>query len=298
MERWNLAALAMLMMCSVAACGGGGGGSASAPFGSASTSGAFSAHFDIVVPGASPAADRRAPRYLSAATKSIGIDVGYGGAAVSGTTADVVPGAPGCESTTAGVRCSVAVTVFPGALTFVVRAYDALAGRGAVLGLSSVAVPDAKGQPVVDVPVVLNGVVRSIALSLVGGPFQSGTPGARTLVVGAKDADGYTIIEPGAYDTPIMLSTSNAAVRLAPTTVSAPAATVVAQYDGTPTTTVAVTASTGGSAASTTVATLLVLGSGAPPSAGPSPTPSPTSTPSATPTPSPTASPTVIIRVH
>ena len=293
MQRREATTIALVSSCLFAACGGGGGGTTSVP--PSPPRAGYDARFTVTVPNATAASAKRLPRYLSAATRSLAIDVSYASATPTTTVANVTPGAAGCTAGTSGTTCAVDVTVQPGAQQFAVRAYDGRDATGNLLGTTVLAAPASSGAPVVDVDVTLDGVVHAIVLTLQGGPFTAGTPGTRTLLVTASDADGNTIVAPGNFSPAIVLSASDAAVRLSATTVSSPATVVTATYDGTPgahTTLVAVAGS-----ASTIGTTLTAVGTSTPP---PSPSPSPTVAPTAVPTgaPVPSPSPTVLFTVN
>lgn len=293
MQRREATTIVLVSSCLFAACGGGDGGTTSVPPSPPRTG--YDARFTITVPNASTASAKRLPRYLSAATRSLAIDVSYASGTPTTTVANVTPGAGGCTTGTSGTTCAVDVTVQSGAQQFAVRAYDGRDATGNLLGTTVLAAPASSGAPVVDVDVTLDGVVHAIALSLQGGPFTAGTPGTRTLLVTASDADGNTIVAPGNFSPAIVLSASDAAVRLSATTVNTPATVVTATYDGTPSAHTTLVATAG--SASTIGATLTAVGASTP---APSPSPSPTAAPTAAPTgaPVPSPSPTVLFTVN
>lgn len=281
MQRREAIMVALVSSCLFAACAGGGGGSSSVP--AAPQRSSYDARFTVTIPAPSVSSSKRAPRYLSPSTRSLAIGVSYPSAAASTTVANLTPGSPGCTSAAAGTTCTIDVTVQNGAQQFVVRAYDAVNAGGNLLGTTALAVPAGTGAPVVDVTVTLDGVVHAIVLALQGGPFTPGAAGTRTLLVTASDADGGTIVAPGNFSPPIVLSASDGAVRLSPSVVTSPGTTVTATYDGTPAahTTLAATAGTSVGATLTAVGT---------------PTPAPTAAPTTAPVPSP--SPTVLFTVN
>jgi phospholipase C len=60
------------------------------------------------------------------------------------------------------------------------------------------------------IPIVLDGVVASLALALSTGQLQQGTPATDTLSVNAFDADGNLIVGPGVYQPSIAITDSDA----------------------------------------------------------------------------------------
>ena len=135
--------LTLVWLVSLAACGGGGRASSlpaalgNAPGTGAPSSGArATASFVFKVPAASRAsasAGKRAPRYVSASTASLGINVDYGTANASFTGQNIGPGQPGCNNPTplSPLICTVQLAVSPGSHTFDFRTYDgSLDGNG------------------------------------------------------------------------------------------------------------------------------------------------------------------------
>lgn len=132
----------MLALVSLAGCGGGGHASSILPNGGTApgsgvpASGArATSTFRFTIPRASSTASssRRAPRYVSPATQSLGITVDPGSGNQSFSAMNIGPGDPGCNNPTpiSPLTCTVSVAVFPGPHTFDFRTYDGvLDGNG------------------------------------------------------------------------------------------------------------------------------------------------------------------------
>ena len=258
-----------------AACSAGGGGSSSGT-GSGTASGPRTALLSIVIPaaGAGTLSRVRHPAYISPATQTLAIAAIYGTASPGpAEDVDVSAGSHACVAGAGGTRtCNVSVAVQTGATAFDVRAED---GGGKLLAHALVTLPDVS-SPVVDISITLGGDPASVILAIVGGEFQAGVSGNRTLDVTAEDADDNVIGLPGAFDIPISLTASDASVSVSPAQIIDPGDTAVLFYDGNPTAQTVITASVSG--AISTTAVVRVVGTGPPPTPGPTPTGSPNPT--------------------
>ncbi len=168
----------------------------------------------------------RRARYVSPKTASISVVLSG-----VGTSNTLNIGDPGlCD---AAGKCHVGVAAPPGNDTFIVSAYSALSGQGALLSRATVQATIAPNANTV-VAVVLNGVVDSMTLALAAPypPLHQATTDALTVI--AKDAAGATIVGPGGYMNPITLADTDTSGHssLTKTTLNSPADTTALQYDG------------------------------------------------------------------
>jgi hypothetical protein len=266
--------LPCLLALAAAGCGGGGGGgsssvlppapvSPSTPGSSAPTAVAFT----IAIPTATASSARRAPRYVSAATKSLVV------------TTDNVHAVVNCTTV-----CSGTLQMTPGTHTFSLALYDALDGAGHVLSSGTTSAAIVAGQPNT-VLVTFGGVVASVSVAVTPATLRAGTPADAAVAVVAKDAAGYAIVGSDAFAQPIVLANADAsgATSLSTTAVTSPSTAVTLHYTGASMATTQVTASVPGTSVAAGSATVSVA------TATPPPTPAPTATPA--PTPVPTAAP-------
>ena len=154
---------------------------------------AASAKITIAVPAAQSAA--RSAKYVSASTRSLSIVVNGGAPA----NLDLTPGSPNC-STGPPLLCSASVMVPLGPDTFTVTLYDAVGGAGGVghaLATNTIVYAAKPGTNIL--PLVVNGVVASLSLSLGTAALPAGASGSTSLTVSAKDIDGNIIVGPGGY---------------------------------------------------------------------------------------------------
>lgn len=239
------------LVAALAACSGGGGGSA-VPTKVAAKSNAV---FTLTIPAASTSSAARRPMYVSSGTQSIEIhlDTVNGSAPTTGVTElvqNLTGGSPGCSGSP--VTCSIEFDgIEAGTDVFTISLYSGTVSGGAPTGsvLSTAStgnVTITQGQ-IATVPLTLNGVIASLALS--GSPaLAAGTSSAFNLNFAAKDASGAVIVGPGTYSSTVSISTDdtqgNFTVDTAP--FNAPTSTVQLAYDGTEHGAVTVTASASG----------------------------------------------------
>ena len=256
---WRISLCAGVL--ALTACGGGGGSSLppmSAPAGAPSAppaSGPASVDISIAVPSATSAsAKTRAPRYVSAATKSA--VVSYPG------------GRQTAECTT---TCALVLSVNPGMVPFDVALYDAPGGTGHVLSSGSTTASIVAGQPNT-LKVAFAGVVAHVTVSLANTTVTAGTPATIAVNVSAQDAAGYTIVGPDPYAAPIALTNDDASgtTALSATAVAAPSAPVTLTYNGGRSIAAAHVGANAGAGIVVQAATLVVASAPAPPSAPPS----------------------------
>lgn len=182
--------LGAIAVSALAACGGGAPSQTGAPIAapSAPSSDTADVLVSIRIPRDSAAARRRV-QYVSAGTASMAVTVG-------GQTTTAACPAP-------ATTCSASVAAPLGMQTLSIGLYD-----GASLLLSSgSATVTIVANTVNAVNLTFDGVVASIGLSLSTASLPVGAAASTMLTVVPKDADGYTIVQPGNYTQPIVVTT-------------------------------------------------------------------------------------------
>ena len=161
---------------------------------------------------------KRAPQYLPATARSVGVSVN------GGTTQYL-----NSPATTLTVDAPV------GTDTFTITAYDDQNGQGNVLSRASVTKTIVFGVANT-LSAVLNGVVAAVTISLSNASPNAGVPATVNVNVAAKDADGNTIVGPGDYSTPIHLAISDpnnsGTLGLSTTTIPNASTTATLSYTG------------------------------------------------------------------
>ena len=296
MPQGKLRALVSLAACaaiSLAVGCGGGTQSASAPQSAGATG---NVSFSIKFPGASSAqAHARSPKYVSPGSNSARFTV-------AGITIILSQANGSCSGSGTKV-CNLMVPVPTGQQTVAITVYDGFNGDGNQLGSATQSINVTPGQTT-PVTVTINGIVASLALSVVNGggngpcSIQVGATNSCGVVATAKDADGFTIISPGQFAQPIVLQLSDTThFSLTNGTISGPGSSGLFAYNGGSFTSMTVGATTGGSVATVTPAVVtpntVPPPTATPPTSTPSPaiTPSPVVTPSPSPSPSPSVKP-------
>jgi len=225
MVRLRFAFLGLVAAIALAACSGGG---SSVTTSAAPPSTGSPGNAKIFVPSARTTASR-GPRFVSASGNSVKITTNGG----TPTFADISNTSPACSAASGGRTCSVPLSALPGAATFVFAIYDGAAGAGALLGGGTATQTIVANTPFT-VSVTLDGVVGSVAVTLPSASFLIGSSSTAAVSVIAKDPDGNTIIAPGNYTSPIMLSNSDTsgAFKLSTTTVNGPSDAITLSYTG------------------------------------------------------------------
>ncbi len=231
--------LCLLVAAVVAGCGGGGTGtngslpSQNAAHGAAGTR---SATFTLTIPPRSAAAaNARNPAFVSPNAQSISIAVANGtGSPAPASTVNLSATSPACSSTTGGgLACAIVVPAPIGNDTFAVTLFAGANGSGSVLSTATVAgsVTIAQNNTI---PIVLDGVVASIAVSVTNGNgmIPGGYATALPVVITAKDAGGATIVGGDPYANPITLTNADTSgvTTLSTTSVTSPASAVTLTY--------------------------------------------------------------------
>ena len=219
----------------LAACSGGGGspaatsGGGSAPASSSRANVTFQMQWAASSASASAvqaATLRRSPKYLAPTALSVSIEV-LGTSTTTTTTPDIeYMNSPQSTLTFAAPT---------GLDTFEIETYDETNGKGNVLSSAFVTQTVSSGSANV-VSAILNGVIKSLALSV--SPLQPAAGTASTMTVSATgyDADGNVIVGPGAYAAPIALSivdpANSGALSLSTAVLQQPGATSTLSYNG------------------------------------------------------------------
>ncbi|MHB8177129.1 MAG: hypothetical protein ACYDA5_01030 [Vulcanimicrobiaceae bacterium] len=240
---------AVVLAFALAACGQHGQGiTPSGPVPAAHGMGIAS--FIIKVPKAATTSSTNPnPNYISAATQSVTITVS---GVSTPTTVNLTPSSPNCSSSSGTLTCTASVPAPIGSDTFTLTMFDKTNGAGNQLSTGTVTATINAGTTN-NVPVILNGVVASVAVSLANPAPAVGVSATIPLTVTAMDADGDTIVGPGNYTPTITLSTSDSTnAALSSTTVSAPGAAVTVTYSGAAISSATITATITGTSTSAT----------------------------------------------
>jgi hypothetical protein len=228
----------------LAGCGGGGGSSPAPPpaqlSGSASTA---NVNVVIEVPrGAS--ATSRSPQYVSSGTANISVTVG----ALNASAPCVSP----------ATTCTVSIAAPLGSDSFTVSLFDGSSNLLATGTTVFTVVANALNT----IPLTFGGVIQSLTLSFSTPTILQGAASSSNLTIVAKDAAGFTIVQPGNYTAPIVVTTAPslpaAFSLIGATTITAIPATnsvISASYNGTATsaTSIAFTATAGAITGSATL---------------------------------------------
>ena len=224
-------------------CGGGGAGNSSALPSHGGSAGAMQqSAFRIFIPQPPTASLARAPQYVSANTKSVGITLtSVNGAPPSPTIPSTIfnTTVPPCTAVTGGISCIVTVGAILGSDVFTIVAYDAANGAGNVLSSGSVTIAVGPGTNTPP-PVALGGNVVTVVVTPPPGatplpngdlsPIIDGTVNSIQVTVAAKDADGNLIVGSAPFASPIPIVATgdpNGALTFSPTSILAPNQNVV-----------------------------------------------------------------------
>lgn len=233
-----LVLLCLLVAAVVVGCGGGGGTSSAlpSPNGARAASGTRNATFTLTIPArTSGAASARNPAFVSPNAQSISIAVANGnGAPAPAVTVNLSTTSPACSSiTTGGLACTIVVSAPIGSDTFAVTLYAGANGSGSVLSTATVAGTVTAAQSN-SIPIVLDGVVASIAVSVTNGNnvIPGGYATSLPVVITTKDASGATIVGGDPYANSITLINADASgvTTLSTSTVTSPATAVTLTY--------------------------------------------------------------------
>jgi hypothetical protein len=187
------------------------------------------ASITIRIPHAQSGGTRR-PSYISANTNSLRISLAtVNGSPPVPSVPDVIvpltPSSPGCSSGSGYTTCTASVPAVIGLDAYLLKLYASTDGSGSPLGSASISGTVTLGVAT-NLAVVFDGIPASLAVSQ--SVLSTGRDGAQhvlSFTVSALDASGATIIQPGAYSTPIALSVSNdpnGALSLGATSIASP----------------------------------------------------------------------------
>lgn len=229
------AIVSMLVVVGSAAMivGCGGGGQSTVPAGGpAPQKGMSSTTFQISIPTTSTSSVKRSPNYISAGTQSIAITVAVGSATPGApTVANLTSSSPNCSSTPAALVCTVSVAAPIGSDTFGVSLYSGTNATGSVLSKATMT-GTVTASTANTIPIVLNGVVANVQISVTDGNnlIPGGYATTLPVVVTAEDASGNIIV--GGYANPITLTNSDTsgATTLSTTTLSSSSTSVTLAY--------------------------------------------------------------------
>jgi hypothetical protein len=253
-ETWGRLFVVVIIAWSLTACGGGGSHTSSALVppggGGAPTSGTTHASapatLDVTFAPYTPvetSSTRRRPAFVSPATASIAVSVvSVDGSAPSGAIQAVFntsPGSTNCAATGGTTSCSFTASIPVGNVDVLqVQSYDGPNGSGHLLGSATATTSiQANAQNVVELS--LGGVIAALDVLLVHPQFPI-AGGTSLLVAVPLDGSGAQIVNPGAYASPITLTSSDAHFQFitdggapsATATINSPNDQVVVTYDG------------------------------------------------------------------
>jgi hypothetical protein len=221
---------------SISACTAGGGNEqgplpSGVPAGPAGASPSSQARFVITVPAKTTASTSRRPQYVSPSTQSLTISVDGG----TPVTQNLTPASPNCSTSAGGLECTATIAAPVGSDTFTVTTYDRTGGAGHVLSTAGTGAIAIVPGTAATVPIILAGVVATIALALNPKSLTTGTHAAAQLTVTAKDADGNTIVGPGGYENAIALAKSGdtaSEITLSASSLPGPTAPITVTFNG------------------------------------------------------------------
>jgi hypothetical protein len=185
--------LAIALALTLASCGGGGSApnAAIAPAGPATSGSTADVRVIVNVPrGTLPSSSGRAPQYVSQGTASISATVG----GITTTAPCVTP----------ATTCSVDIAAPLGSDTFSISLFDSSLVLLSTGSTTVTIVPNIVNT----IPVTFNGVVSTLTVTLSPGSITVGAPAFTALSIVAKDPNGFTIIQPGNYTQPIVVTSS------------------------------------------------------------------------------------------
>jgi hypothetical protein len=223
--------LLVAVCVSIAGCGGGGSSVPGAQPASPTSSTLQSVTVSIAIPSAAAASSvLRQPKYVSVNTQSASISVNGGTPVVTNLAA----GSPNCTTSSGARTCSITLSAPVGTDTFAEVTYASANGTGTALSQNTTTATIVAGKANV-VPLVLDGVVASVALTLSNPTPPAGTAATLGLTVNLIDASGATIIGSDPFSNPVALTDSDPTdAKLSKTQLNSPAdATgLTIAYDG------------------------------------------------------------------
>lgn len=235
MHRFSRVALSLSIAGALAIAGCSGSSTVTPSQGTQSRTG--QATFRILIPAKSSVQSMRAPKYVSPDTGSVSFSIN----GASATVVPLGPSAAGCTgSATAGYVCTASLVAPVGRSLVTVKTFASSDGSGDALS-QVISLPITVTGSGDAITFTLDGVAKSLALTLSPTGVTNGTAATVTATWTALDAAGDTIIAPGgvvtssgtALATPTLTSnpTSGFTIPSAPSAGAATGAWSVA-YDG------------------------------------------------------------------
>jgi hypothetical protein len=215
-KRTAIAALAVVLSCTLAACGGNpntpDGSTVNSPGSSATPPPQLiKASLTVTVPHRT--LQKRGPRYVSSKTQSVVVALasvdGTGISSGTATTLDVSLHDPGCKGTADAIVCRGSVDAASGADVFNVTTFAGPNATGPVLSAGSIAsaVSGSSGTVAVSpVSIAIDGVPASLKISATPAFATVGKAGSATILLTAYDGAGAAIAGPSDYFSALSLS--------------------------------------------------------------------------------------------
>jgi hypothetical protein len=169
-------------------CGGSAGNSQLVPVTRTSTAAKGTVNFVVAIPNPPAVNAARRPAYVSPATQSMAVTIVQGSTTVLSENIDLTPTSSNCSSSSSGTTCTFTMALNPGSYTASITTYDGTNGTGNALSLAQLVPFAVVADQANQVSLTLNGIPRSIVAIRTS---------ATTVIVEAKDADGYIIIGAG-----------------------------------------------------------------------------------------------------
>lgn len=217
----------------------------------------------ISIPARSTSAGTRSPQYISASTQSMTFSIvdPTTHAATQLASFDLTPTSPGCSAVPAGgTQCVETLGAPEGTDTFQVVAYDQTGGKGNTLSTATVQASLSAGAAN-SIPLVMDGVAATAQVIVGNANFPVGTTGSTLVTMQAKDAQGNTIVGPGAFSQPFALAVTGdtwSTLKLSQASITKPGEFATLSYNGNSLGGAQITATTSG--VTTTPVTVAGLG--------------------------------------
>ncbi len=199
--------------------------------------------FTIPAPAAQLGAAKRAPRYISTATKSIAVSATpVGGGSAASATIDV--GSSACAAGSGGAQtCTLTLAAPVGSDVFAVSLYDAPGGTGHVLSTGTMT-QTVQAHVANVFPLTLGGTIATLSFAIANPYLPVVDGGTTTADVVAKDAAGNQIV--GDFATPITVTAASGLTITGTTTMNSSADTHLSvRYDGASKSALALSATSG-----------------------------------------------------
>lgn len=147
------------------------------------------------------------PQYISASTESLAILVD----GANPHNVNLTPGSPGCKAEVFGTVCQLFLKATSTTHVFTVKTFDAPNSSGNLLSLNTTGPIAVTATGTTYVPLVLQGVVANLILSVTIPYPDSGSAAAIPLAAVAEDADRNIIVGSSLFANPLVLTTTDPA---------------------------------------------------------------------------------------